>query len=125
MIYTELAFWKASAERAIKTAAQTAVALIGTDQVGILNLDWGEIGAVVATATVLSVLTSVASGVGGSPAIGNTERLDVPTVVGDYSGADANVSWGEVVEDEPDEVVGDDVEYVEPLTDAEINGPEH
>lgn len=120
MIYTELAFWKASAERAIKTAAQTAVALIGTDQVGILNLDWGEIGAVVATATVLSVLTSVASGVGGSPAIGRTERLDVPTVVGDYSGADATV----VLEDE-DEVVGDDVEYVEPLTDAEINGPEH
>lgn len=50
-------------------------------------------------------------------------RVVDPTVVGDYSGAAATVSWGEVVEDEPDEVVGDDVEYVEPLTDAEIHGP--
>lgn len=52
-------FWAASAERAVKTAAQTAIALIGTDQVGILSLDWAQIGSVVATATVLSVLTSI------------------------------------------------------------------
>lgn len=53
-------FWASTAERAVRTAAQTAIALIGTDQVGILNLDWAQIASVVATATILSVLTSIA-----------------------------------------------------------------
>ncbi|MGO3021968.1 MAG: holin [Brevibacterium sp.] len=53
-------FWASTAERAVRTAAQTAIALIGTDQIGILNLDWGQIISVVATATILSLLTSVA-----------------------------------------------------------------
>lgn len=46
--------------RAVKTAAQTAIALIGTGAVAITALDWGQILAVTATAAVLSVLTSVA-----------------------------------------------------------------
>lgn len=53
-------FWASTGERAVRTAAQTAIALIGTDQVGILNLDWAQIASVVATATILSILTSVA-----------------------------------------------------------------
>lgn len=65
-------FWAASAERAVKTAAQTAIALIGTDQVGILSLDWAQIGSVVATATVLSVLTSIT---------GDTTRKNGPSFV--------------------------------------------
>lgn len=52
-------FWASTAERAVRTAAQTAIALIGTDQVGLLSLDWAQIGSVVATATVLSILTSI------------------------------------------------------------------
>lgn len=52
-------FWASTTERAVRTAAQTAIALIGTDQVGLLNLDWAQIGSVVATATVLSILTSI------------------------------------------------------------------
>ena len=55
------AFWLAAAERAVKTAAQVAAALIGTGAVGITELDWAQIGSVAATAAVVSVLTSLAS----------------------------------------------------------------
>ena len=53
-------FWKATAERALKTAAQAAIALFAAG-VTILDIDWGQGFAVVATATLLSVLSSVAS----------------------------------------------------------------
>jgi hypothetical protein len=57
-------FWKAAGERAVKTAAQAAIALFAAG-VTILDIDWAQGGAVVATATLLSVLSSVASyGVG-------------------------------------------------------------
>ena len=46
--------------RAVKTAAQTAVALIGTNAVGITEVDWVAVGSAAALAAVLSVLTSVA-----------------------------------------------------------------
>lgn len=52
-------FWAASAERAVKTAAQSAVTLIGADQIHILSLDWAEILGVTATMTLLSILTSI------------------------------------------------------------------
>ena len=54
-------FWRAAGERAIKTFAQTLVALVGTEMVGIHTLDWGTILSAAATATLLSILTSVAS----------------------------------------------------------------
>jgi hypothetical protein len=54
-------FWIAAAERAVKTFAQTLVALIGTGAVGIMDLDWMQMLGVSATATVLSILSSVAS----------------------------------------------------------------
>ena len=50
----------AACVRAVKTAAQTLIALIGTDIVSIVSLDWPQMLGVVATATVLSLLTSVA-----------------------------------------------------------------
>jgi hypothetical protein len=52
---------KETIERAVKTACQTAAALIGTQAVGVLELDWAQIGGVSATAAVLSVLTSIGS----------------------------------------------------------------
>lgn len=61
-IFASSKFWIASGERAVKTAAQTAIATIGTDYVGVTELDWAGIGGVVATATILSVLFSIASG---------------------------------------------------------------
>lgn len=53
-------FWKATFERAVKTAAQAAIALFAAG-VTILDIDWTQGAAVVATATILSVLSSVAS----------------------------------------------------------------
>lgn len=46
-------------ERALKTLAQTILALIGTESVGITALDWPAILSIAATATVASVLTSI------------------------------------------------------------------
>ena len=57
----DIRFWKAASERAIKTLAQTLVALIGANAVSIMDLDWAQMLGVAATATVLSFLTSVAS----------------------------------------------------------------
>lgn len=54
-------FWKAAAERAIKTAAQAAVVLIGADMVDVLTLDWVHVASLSAGAAVVSVLTSIAS----------------------------------------------------------------
>lgn len=58
---TTAGFWAAAGERAVKTAAQAIVALIGTGAVGITALDWQQIGSVSATAAAISVLTSLAS----------------------------------------------------------------
>lgn len=58
-------FWKQAIERALKTGAQTAVALLGVAGLGVLDVDWTQTASVVGLAVVASLLTSVASaGVG-------------------------------------------------------------
>lgn len=64
---TTAEFWLATLERAIKTAAQTAVALIGTGAIGILDVDWRQVASVSALAAIVSVLTSLASDRIGNP----------------------------------------------------------
>lgn len=51
---------KAAGIRAIKTMAQTAVALLGTGAVGILDVDWVGVVSASALAGIMSLLTSVA-----------------------------------------------------------------
>ena len=51
---------KAALIRAIKTIAQTAVALIGTNATGITNVDWIAVGSAAALAGIVSILTSIA-----------------------------------------------------------------
>lgn len=59
-------FWRAAAERALKTLAQSLIAVLAVGQTTILSVDWRQALAVAATATVLSVLTSVASAGAGN-----------------------------------------------------------
>lgn len=61
---------KAAGIRAVKTAAQTAIALIGTGTVGFTDLDWVQIASVSGVAAVLSILTSIA----GLPEVGKVDE---------------------------------------------------
>ena len=58
-MYTSRTFWAGTAERAVKTAAQTLAALLVTGTV-IWSVDWPQALGVTATAALLSVLTSLA-----------------------------------------------------------------
>ena len=51
---------RAAGVRAIKTVAQTAVALIGTNAIGITEVDWIGVASGAALAGVVSLLTSLA-----------------------------------------------------------------
>lgn len=68
-----LAFWKESLERAIKTAAQSLLALWLVGNVfNVLAVDWGQALGISLGAMMLSFLTSVASltaGPAGSPSL--------------------------------------------------------
>ena len=61
------AFWTATAERAVKTAAQTAAALLVAAGTGLLDSDWTATASVSGMAALLSVLTSIGSAGVGNP----------------------------------------------------------
>jgi len=54
------AFWKAAAERAIKTFAQALVAFLAVGT-GLLDVDWVAAASVAGMAALLSLLTSIGS----------------------------------------------------------------
>lgn len=58
-------WWKAAGCRALKTVAQTAVALIGTGAIGFLDVDWVQVVSVSVVAGLVSILTSI----GGLPEV--------------------------------------------------------
>lgn len=60
-------FWIAAGIRAVKTMAQTAVALIGTNAVGVTEVDWIGAASGAALSGVLSILTSIATGLPEAP----------------------------------------------------------
>jgi len=58
-------FWIDAGERTIRTIAQSLLALMGTDALGIVGLDWMQMFSVAIGAGLMSLLTSiVATGVG-------------------------------------------------------------
>ena len=76
-------FLAATAERAVKTFAQTLLALIGANQADILSVDNLAAVKVAGGAALLSVLTSFASskiGVAGPSLAGETTVPDVITI---------------------------------------------
>lgn len=70
---------KAAGVRAVKTAAQTAIALIGTTAVGLTEVDWVGVASGSALAAVLSILTSLK----GLPEVGASVSEYVSDVTGD------------------------------------------
>ena len=59
-------FWKAAALRAIRTICQTAIATIGTAAV-LSDINWVMVGSASAVAGILSILTSVVTGIPEAP----------------------------------------------------------
>lgn len=55
-----MSWLKAATIRALKTAAQTAIGVIGTGAIGLLEADWMNVLSVSAMAMVVSYLTSIA-----------------------------------------------------------------
>lgn len=67
------AFWKNAAERAVKSAAQAAVLVLGAEQVNAIAVDWADVGGFALGGAALSLLTSLGSLPFGAP--------DSPSVV--------------------------------------------
>lgn len=54
-------FWKATAERAVKSFAQSLLAILSASSLGLLEVDWVTCLSTAGMATVLSLLSSIAS----------------------------------------------------------------
>lgn len=54
-------FWLNALERAVKTAAQSLVAVVGVAQAGLLSIDWRSTLSVVGAAVLASICTSIGS----------------------------------------------------------------
>lgn len=70
---TTAAFWKATLERMVRTFAQAVLGVVSADQLGVLDVDWGQSASVGALASVLALLTAVATSGAGQPGPGITE----------------------------------------------------
>lgn len=57
----ERTFWKAAGIRAIRTMAQTAIACIGTSAL-LSDVNWGVVASASLLSGILSILTSIATG---------------------------------------------------------------
>ena len=71
-----LAFWKASAERAVSTFLQVFVASIGVGAVGFGDVDWLAIASIAGVSALLSVAKSVIvnSATGTGPSVVDSEQ---------------------------------------------------
>ena len=72
-------FWRATVERAIRTAAQTLLATLGLDTTDVLDVDWGASLALAGSAALLAVLTAIATSGAGPDGPGLTETASSDT----------------------------------------------
>ena len=61
MMFTTV-FWQLSFERAVKSFAQSLVAILGAAQIGLFDAHWAAAFSAAGMASLLSVLTSIGSG---------------------------------------------------------------
>lgn len=71
-----LSFWKQTAERAIKTAAQVALSFWVVGQTGVLDVDWQQFFSVTVLAAGASVMTSLVSSGVNDPENPSMVRLE-------------------------------------------------
>ncbi|MEY8458579.1 holin [Lactococcus ileimucosae] len=64
-MFTNKTFWKDTLERAVKTFAQSLVAVMTAGATGLLDVDWINALSVAGLAFVVSVFTSIGSGTVG------------------------------------------------------------
>lgn len=79
------AFWRAAGERAIKTAAQSAILVIAADQVNALTVQWDDVGGFALGGAILSLLMSIGSDAltaGSGPSLTNSEVLPQKRILG-------------------------------------------
>ena len=72
-------FWKDAVERALKTFAQTLIALLGVGGFGIIDAPWLSSLSVAGLAALLSVLSSVASATVGEQGSASLVPASAPT----------------------------------------------
>lgn len=69
------AFWVATAERAVRTAAQVTIGCVTANGTNLTDMDWQGALSIVGASTLLSVLMSVAASSTGTNGPGLTEEL--------------------------------------------------
>ena len=73
-----LAFWRATLERVLSSVAGGALAALGSDALGVFDVDFGKVASVALLAGLVSLLKAIVVGkaTDGGPSIGNTETLN-------------------------------------------------
>ncbi|QEU96456.1 holin [Streptomyces kanamyceticus] len=72
------AFWKATAERAIRTFAQALAAVLVAGATSLLDVPWGAAFATAGLAALLAVLTAIGASEAGAKGPGITESPTAP-----------------------------------------------
>jgi hypothetical protein len=69
-------FWKATAERAVRTFAQSLVAVLTAGATNLFGVDWRAALATAGMATLLAVLTAIGAAKAGRPGPGLVETTE-------------------------------------------------
>lgn len=72
-------FWLDATERAVRTAAQAALGVLGGGSVGLLTTDWVGVVSVAGGAAVFSLLMSIGAEKRGNPGNASFTRAVEPT----------------------------------------------
>lgn len=70
-------FWKATAERAISTAAQSALLVLGADAIDVISVSWLDVAGFAGGGAVLAILKSLAANAvtGTGPSFTDAEQV--------------------------------------------------